>query len=361
MKRDFPMYEGDGIIRGSATLGLTPIAAAEPSLLAGAGIAPFAGPFADIRQCTMREHSLRCLGSNGFHRIAYTEWGDPDNPRIVICVHGLTRNRHDFDHLAARLAGEFRVVAMDVAGRGDSEWLADKGDYRFGQYQADAAALIARVSAPRLPSWVARVRGHTDATPVQIDWIGTSMGGLIGMLLAAQRNTPIRRLVLNDVGPLVPWSGLMRLNGNAGHSHRFASLEEVESYLREVCSAFGTLADEQWRYLALHGSRQLADGGLALNYDPDIVRGLRSGSALDMPRGDRLLEGVDLWPVWDRVRCPTLVIRGAESDVLTRRIADEMQTRGPATTLIELPGVGHAPALMDAAQIEPIRRFLRDA
>ena len=138
-------------------------------------------------------------------------------------------------------------------------------------------------------------------------------------------------------------------------------MDAVASHLREACSSFGTLTDEQWRYLALHGSRELPDGKFALSYDPDIARGLRSGSALDMPRGDRLLEGIDLWPVWDRMRCATLALRGAESEVLTARIAAEMLTRGPATTLLELPGVGHAPALMDAAQIEPIRDFLRDA
>ena len=127
----------------------------------------------------MREYWLPCLGSNGFHRIAYAGWGEPDNPRIVICVHGLTRNRHDFDHLAARLAGEFRVVAMDVAGRGDSEWLEDKEDYRFGQYKADAAALIARVTAPRTASWVERVRGHVRAPPVRIAGVqGSSRSGL---------------------------------------------------------------------------------------------------------------------------------------------------------------------------------------
>ena len=307
----------------------------------------------------MREHSLPCLGSNGFHRIAYTEWGEPDNPRIVICVHGLTRNRHDFDHLAARLSGEFRVVAMDVAGRGDSEWLEDKADYRFGQYKADAAALIARITAPRASSWVDRVRGHSRPPPTQIDWVGTSMGGLIGMLLAAQRNTPIRRLVLNDVGPMVPWPGLMRLSGNAAHPRIFDSMDAVVSHLREACASFGALSDEQWHYLALHGSRELPDGRLALSYDPDIARGLRSGSALDIPRGERLLEGIDLWALWDRLRCPTLVLRGAESDVLTARIAAEMLARAPATRLLELPGVGHAPALMDTAQTEPIRDFLR--
>lgn len=306
----------------------------------------------------MLEHSLVSLGPNGFHRIAYTEWGDRDNPRIVICMHGLTRNRHDFDYLAAYLAGKFRVVAMDVVGRGDSEWLAEKNDYRFSQYLADAAALIARVTAPSKLTLVGRLRGHVPAEAGQIDWIGTSMGGLVGMLLAAQRNTPIRRLVLNDVGPLVPWSGLVRLKGHAPGARTFATLEEVEAFLRDACAGFGKLSDEQWRHLALHGSREQEDGKFALSYDPGIMRGLRSGGGFDVSLGERLFEGVDLWPVWDKISCPTLVLRGADSDVLTERTTRELKGRGPPARVIEFPGVGHAPALMDAAQISPIGRFL---
>jgi pimeloyl-ACP methyl ester carboxylesterase len=306
----------------------------------------------------MLEHSLVSLGPNGFHRIAYAEWGDRDNPRIVICMHGLTRNRHDFDYLAVHLAGEFRVVAMDVVGRGDSEWLTEKADYRFSQYQTDAAALIARVTAPGKSSRVGRMLGRVPAEPVQVDWIGTSMGGLIGMLLAAQRNTPIRRLVLNDVGPLVPWSGLVQLKGQAPGARTFATLEEVEAFLRDACAGFGKLSDEQWRHLAQHGSREQEDGKFALSYDPGIMRGLRSGSALDVSLGERLFEGVDLWPVWDKISCPTLVLRGADSVVLTERTARELKGRGPPARVIEFPGVGHAPALMDAAQIDPIHRFL---
>ncbi len=306
----------------------------------------------------MLEHSLVSLGPNGFHRIAYAEWGDRDNPRIVICMHGLTRNRHDFDYLAVHLAGEFRVVAMDVVGRGDSEWLTEKADYRFSQYQTDAAALIARVTAPGKSSSVGRMLGRVPAEPVQVDWIGTSMGGLIGMLLAAQRNTPIRRLVLNDVGPLVPWSGLLQLKGQASEQRTFATLEKVEAFLRDACAGFGKLSDEQWRHLAQHGSREQEDGKFALSYDPGIMRGLRSGSALDVSLGKRLFEGVDLWPVWDKISCPTLILRGAESEVLTESTAREAERRGPRARVIEFPGVGHAPALMDAAQIDPIHRFL---
>jgi pimeloyl-ACP methyl ester carboxylesterase len=184
------------------------------------------------------------------------------------------------------------------------------------------------------------------------------MGGLIGMLFAAQPNSPICRLVLNDVGPLVPWSALVRLNGHADRTKRFATPAEVEAFLRDVCSPFGRLSDEQWGHLAEHGAQQQPDGSYALRYDPEILHTLRSGGALEGPRGERFLEGVDLWPVWDSLRCGVLAIRGAESDVLTERTAREMESRGPRAQVIEIPYVGHAPALMDPEQVEPIRRFL---
>jgi len=197
-----------------------------------------------------RHASLACLGPNGFHRVAYTEWGDAANPRVVVCVHGLARNRRDFDFLARHLADAFRVVSVDVVGRGDSDWLKAKEDYRFGQYLADSAALIARITAPAggaLGRLAARLRGRGAAS---LDWIGTSMGGLIGIMLAARAGNPIRRLVLNDVGPLVPWSSLVRLKGYVGRSIRFESMQAVEEWVREVCASWGALTDAQVAHLA---------------------------------------------------------------------------------------------------------------
>jgi len=308
----------------------------------------------------MRESSFLSLGPSGFHRIAYTEWGDPRNSHVVLCGHGLTRNRHDFDFLAASLSREFRVVCLDFAGRGDSDWLPSSEDYRFSLYERDAATLVSRVTAPRREGLFDRLDAAlfgADRT-ITVDWIGTSMGGLVGMALAGRRNTPIRRLVLNDVGPMVPWSGLVRIKGYTGKTDRFATLDEAESYLREVCAPFGDLSDEQWRHLAEHSVRRLDGDVYGLNYDPEIIGVLRQGRHLDMPLGARLMEGVDLWSTWDAVTAPTLVLRGAESDVLTARVAAEMSRRGPRATVIEFPGVGHAPALMDLAQIDPIRAFL---
>lgn len=305
-----------------------------------------------------RHASLPCLGPNGFHRIAYTEWGDPANPRVVVCAHGLARNRRDFDFLARHLADAFRVVAFDVAGRGESEWLAVKEDYRFGQYLADSAALIARASAPPGSALARLARLLGLGREASVDWVGTSMGGLLGMMLAARAGTPIRRLVLNDVGPLVPWSSLVRLKGYVGRPTRFATLAEVEDWVREVCAPWGPLADAQVAHLARHSVRRDAQGGFVLHYDPEIVSGLRRRADVDLPIGDRYFEGVDLWPMWDAIRAPTLVLRGAESDVLPAATAEEMKRRGPRAEVVELAGIGHAPALMAPEQMDAIRGFL---
>jgi len=309
---------------------------------------------------TMTSAGFWSLGPHGFHWIAYTDWGSPANGHVVVCVHGLMRNSRDFDFLAQTLKRDCRVVCMDVAGHGRSDWLPHNHDYGFQLYQSDAAALIARVTGPRAPSGLAALlprRSHGGERP-WVDWVGTSMGGLIGMLLAAQPNSPIRRLVLNDVGPLVPWSALMRLKGVLGRQTRFASLAELEAALREACSTWGQLNDEQWRHMAVHSARQIEDGGYALAADPGIAHlgpmQLSSGTRA----GSQGFRGVDLWSVWDAVRCPVLVLRGKESDVLLPDTAREMEKRGPATRIVEFPGIGHAPSLMTADQIALVRDFL---
>ena len=228
------------------------------------------------------------LGESGFHRIAYTEWGDPSGPHVVVCVHGLARNSRDFDFLADELTPECRVMCMDVAGRGESDWLENKNEYTFATYQRDAAAMLAR----------------TGATAV--DWVGTSMGGLIGMFLAARPHSPIRRLVLNDVGALVPWAALFRMKGYITRGRRFSDLGEVEAYLRQVCAPFGPLSDEQWKHLARHGARREDGAGSSpyvLRYDPAIGEGLHGHIDPEFPMGPDLLRGIDLWNVWSRVAC----------------------------------------------------------
>jgi pimeloyl-ACP methyl ester carboxylesterase len=217
-------------------------------------------------------------------------------------------------------------------GQRASAWLAEAADYGYPQYLADMTALIARLDV------------------AAVDWVGTSMGGLIGMMLAAQPGTPIRRLVLNDIGPFIPKAALERIADYVGLDPRFEDLAALEAYLRRVHAPFGPLTEDQWRHLAEHSARPLDEGGFGLAYDPRI------GDAF---RGDKPLEDVDLWPVWDAVRCPVLVLRGAESDLLLADTAREMRRRGPRARVVELPGVGHAPALMADDQIAPVRDWLR--
>ena len=309
-----------------------------------------------------RHNDFLSLGPHGFHRVAYTEWGNPDGRHIVVCVHGLTRNSRDFDELAAALAARgCRVVCMDVVGRGDSDWLEHKEDYGFAQYLADAAALLARLTAPApRVSLLRRLQGASEGQ--RIDWVGTSMGGLIGMMIAAKPNSPIRRLVLNDVGPLVPWPALARLKiASRGVGMRFASIEDVERHLRETCAPFGPLADGQWRRLAEHGSRRGKNGAYTLACDPAVVNAHRRGGNAGVEFGSDYLFGIDLWPVWDAVECPTLVTRGAESDLLLESTARQMRERGPQVRLVEFAGIGHAPWLKSEDQIGAVRDFVLEA
>jgi pimeloyl-ACP methyl ester carboxylesterase len=277
----------------------------------------------------VRELSLPCLGLHGFHRVTYYEWGAPDNDRVLICVHGLTRNGRDFDTLAQALSKDYRVLCPDVPGRGKSPWLPHKEDYSYPVYCADMATLIARSGAQT------------------VDWIGTSMGGLIGMLLAAQPDSPIRKLVMNDVGPLIPKASLERLASYVGKPTSYDSFEAFEQYIRTISASFGPLTDPQWRHLAQTTSRRGDDGRWSTNYDPAIATPFK-GSITD----------VVLWPFWDQVRAPTLLLRGTDSDLLLAETAREMTTRGPKAKLVEFSGIGHAPMLMAEDQIAAIREFL---
>lgn len=302
----------------------------------------------------MQHRHFLSLGNGSFHRIAYTEWGEASNPRVVVCVHGLARNSRDFDYLAGALAAEFRVLCMDVVGRGESDWLENKSEYTFSTYQSDAAAMLARATAP-VTQWLRREK------PVTVDWVGTSMGGLIGMFLAARKNSPIRRLVLNDVGALVPWAALFRMKGYITRGRRFSDLGEVEAYLRQVCAPFGPLTDEQWQHLARHGAVReegAQSSPWVLRYDPAIGEGLHGHIDPEFPIGPDLLRGIDLWNVWGKVACPTLVLRGAESEVLLPATLKEMQARKSDLRVAEFPGIGHAPALMNDEQIGVVKRFL---
>lgn len=277
----------------------------------------------------MIEKSILSLTTRGFHRVAYTEWGTKERAQAVICVHGLTRNGRDFDALAQALEQDRRVACVDLVGRGRSDWLADKQQYTFATYCGDMVALMARLGQETY------------------DWVGTSLGGFIGMFLAAQPNSPIRRLVINDAGAFVPKSAPQRMLEYVGIERSFASLTEAEQYFRGIYKTFGPLTDAQWADLTRHSvRRRREDRAYTLSYDPDIVAPMRNPQDLN------------LWRTWEEIHCPVLLLRGAESDVLTPDIVDRMLKRGPKTELVEFPGVGHAPALRDAKQIDVIKRWL---
>ena len=279
----------------------------------------------------MRQHTVQCMGPHGLHRMAYTEWGDPANPQALVCAHGLTRNGRDFDFLAQAMSERYRVVCPDVVGRGRSDRLPLADDYSMPLYVSDMVTLIARLDVE------------------QVHWVGTSMGGLIGMALAAQENTPVTRLVLNDVGPLITAAAIKRICEYLGKAPKFASIDEAQAYIRAIAASFGTLTDAQWRHLTVYAVRPAPDGGYEMGYDPAIAQPFRKAM------GD---QDIDLWPLYDAVRCPTLLMRGVDSDLLLHETALEMTRRGPKARLVEVPGVGHAPMLMDEWQIGVVREFL---
>ncbi len=278
----------------------------------------------------MRQSSFLGLGPHGFHRIAYTDWGDVNNPNVLICVHGLTRNGRDFDVLAQALQDRYRVICPDIVGRGESQWLSHSADYSYVQYLADMNALIARLNVETL------------------HWVGTSMGGLIGMMLAGQPNTPIRRLVMNDIGPFIPKASLERLAQYVGRAPTMESQYDVEQYLRVVMAPFGKLTDAQWQHMAMHSAKRTPDGKCLLHYDPAIA---------DVFKGSAI-QDVNLWSFWKIVICPVMVIRGEDSDLLLRETIDQMKVGRSNVSSIEIANTGHAPALMDDEQILAVRNFL---
>jgi pimeloyl-ACP methyl ester carboxylesterase len=274
---------------------------------------------------------VTCASPSGLHRLSYVEWGDPRNPRVVVCVHGLTRTGRDFDFLARALCADYRVVCPDVAGRGESDWLKDPREYIVPAYVADMITLIARLDVE------------------SVDWVGTSLGGMIGMGIASLEKSPIRRLVLNDVGPVLSAVSLQRIADYVGKAPPFPTLELAEQYVRAVSASFGPHTDAEWSFLTQNVLKPRAEGGFRLHYDPAIALAFQA-----QVTG----KDVDIWSIYDAIRCPTLVIRGRESDLLSEEVARAMTTRGPNAKLFELEGVGHAPTLIHADQVEAVRAFL---
>lgn len=270
--------------------------------------------------------------------IAYTDWGDPQNPHIVICVHGMTRNCRDFDYLARALQSDCRVISVDIVGRGQSDWLEHAHDYDYYLlYLSDAVSLISYIQSQY-------------QTAVTLDWVGISLGGLIGLFLAIQPDIPvsINKLVISDIGPLIPKAALKRIADYVGKDPRFNSFAEFKQYMKAISASFGPLTEEQWNHMAIHSAREHEDGSYGFRYDPRISISFK----------DREIKDIDLWNQWDQLHTPTLVLRGMASDVLSAETAMQMQVRGAKAKIVDLPGVGHAPMLMDDKQIKIVRDFI---
>jgi len=280
-----------------------------------------------------RVASISGLSLTGYHQIAYTDWGPQGAAVPVMCVHGLTRQGRDFDFLAQRLAAEGRrVMCPDLVGRGRSGRLRNPDEYALPQYCADMNALFAKTGAQ------------------QVDWVGTSLGGLIGIVLAGLPGNPIRRLVINDIGPYLPWSGLSRLGAYVARMPAaFASFEEADAYFREVLAPFGALTNEQWAHLTRHSiAWDAQQERFAMLCDGGIVRAFRNPWHYS----------IDLWKYWKAIRVPILVLRGVESDLVPADLADRMERLNPLASVRTFPDCGHAPPLLAPDQIEPVADFL---
>ena len=277
-----------------------------------------------------RTRDFRSLALHGFHRVVYYEWGAHDSENVVVCVHGIGRNGRDFDVLGEALAPTHRVLAPDMPGRGASEWLRDPMDYIAPTYLTTLTALIAASGAQ------------------EVAWVGTSMGALLGMMAAALPGTPVRKLVVNDAGPVLEPAALARIGQYFGADPTFDTYEDLKAYVKNISAPFGPLTDAQWEHVTQTNARQRNDGRWGLGYDPGIAVPFRAQPATP-----------DLWPLWDAIACPTLVLRGADSDLLSSATARRMSERGPRPRIVEFAGVGHAPMLLARDQVDVVVDFLR--
>jgi pimeloyl-ACP methyl ester carboxylesterase len=278
--------------------------------------------------------TVQCLSPAGLHKMAYKQWGDPQNPNVLVCVHGLTRVSDDFDALARALSDTYRVVCPDVVGRGRSDWLHDARYYAIPQYVSDMVTLLARLEAET------------------VDWLGTSMGGLIGMALASLPGNPVRKLLLNDIGFNLNPGAIARIGEYLGQPVRFGTFDEAAHYIRAISLTFGPHTDEEWRKFAADVLRQQQDGQWILHYDAGLAVPFKAVTPEGLQRDAALLEAA-----YDAITCQTMVVRGMESDLLTHEVAQAMTVRGPKAALVEIAGVGHAPTFVHADQIEIAKDF----
>ncbi len=277
----------------------------------------------------MRTESVMGLSSTGLHRMVYHEWGSPENDRVLVCVHGLARNGRDFDDIAKSLSREYRVICPDMPGRGESDWLVNPADYAMPQYLSNIMVLLARLNVEK------------------VDWLGTSMGGIIGMLLASMPNSPIRKLILNDIGAFVSKDSLQRI-GEYLIPQYFENPEAAKAFMQATYPGLSNLNEAQWQHLTQQGFKEV-EQGWTQHYDPAIGDMTRANADQD----------IDLWPVWRAIQCPQMLIWGEVSDILTRATVEQMQQEKPNMSLYSLPGVPHVPSLMEEAHIYKITQWLR--
>jgi Predicted hydrolases or acyltransferases (alpha/beta hydrolase superfamily) len=279
--------------------------------------------------------------------MAWWQWGDPAAGHVVACVHGLARQGRDFDVLAqallARADHPVRVVCPDLPGRGRSDWLKDPMNYQIPLYAADMLALLGQL--------------HGQAPLRALDWLGTSMGGLIGVAICGSPDAPlpvpVRKLVLNDVGPVIQWQALQRIGSYLGNTGRFESVQQAADALWAISTGFGPHTPEQWLDLSRPMLKPLPEGGFTLHYDPAIAVPFREVTEQSAAQGEAAL-----WRLYDNIRAQTLITRGASSDLLAQETALAMTQRGPKARLVEFEGVGHAPMFVAADQVEAAVSFL---
>lgn len=283
--------------------------------------------------------SILCLSAAGSHNMVYKQWGDSSNPRVLICVHGLTRVSDDFIPLAQELSKSYRIICPDIAGRGLSDWLSQYKDYQLDLYVRDMHMLIDHIFA-------------TSAVE-ELAWLGTSMGGLIGIYLAGKEGVPINKLILNDIGPSMNIPALLRIGQYIGQQVRFNTFSEAVSYMRQISVGFGSHTDVEWDTLASHVFIRDPEGFWMRHYDPGVARAFQEETPASLAVTEK-----KLWQAYDKITCPTLLIHGLESDLLTSEVALEMTKRGPKASLVELPGVGHTPTFVHSDQINIVKDFL---
>ena len=287
--------------------------------------------------------------SDHCHIMFYCEWGDPENTDIVVCVHGLSRNSRDFDYLANELAKDYRVVCVDIIGRGKSEWAQNKKLYDYETYTSDMVELLNNIGAEK------------------VHWVGTSMGGIIGMMVASRHPNLISSLLLNDIGPIIPGNAIKRIVSYIGSSYEFETQTDTENTLKERMTTFGIRKEEHWQHIIKHSVVKKLNGKYTFAYDPDILPAptlmnkLKALLVRFLPEERKpAFPDISMMDIWEKITCPTMAIRGKESDTLTEEVVAKMKTSKENLPVTEFEGVGHAPMLMEDEQIAVVRDWLAD-